>query len=119
MDINYWNKKIYRNDDDTFVEGGLNAKEFWEEFGIKSGPMFKDCCWSHIPARWADDVRIFIKQVQSELGEQVMFKQIKEKWCNLTVYYSSTDQEAGERMRQLEKECIDRLIAKDLHPPRE
>ena len=119
MNINYWNQKIYRNSDDSFVEGSMGAKEFYEEFGIKSYPLFKDQCYYHVPARWADDVRMFVKQVQSELGDRITFKQIKEKWCWLTVYYSAADQEADERLKQLERECIDRLIAKDLHPARE
>ena len=119
MNIDYWNQKIYKNDDDSFVEGGWGAKEFYEEFDIKSGPMFGGCCWSHIPARWTDDVRVFLKQVRSELGNRITFRQIKEKWCSLTVYYDSADQEAHDRLKQLERECIDRLIAKDLHPSRE
>lgn len=119
MDIDYWNKKIYKNEDGTFVDGGLNPKQFWEEFGIKSFPLFKDRCYYHIPQRWADDVKIFVKQVQDELGDRIEFTQIKEKWCELTVYYSSKDKEAGERLKELKKECVDRLIEKGVHPPRE
>jgi hypothetical protein len=119
-DINEWNEKIYRNSDGKFVEGpSLGPKEFWEEFQIKSGPMFKDACWSHIPVKWTDDVRLFLKQVREELGDRVSFSQIKEKWCELTVYASTKDDAARDRLCELEKECIDRLIEKGVHPPRE
>lgn len=114
--VDEWNKKIYKNEDDSFVGGGLGAKEFFEEFGIKSGPLFEDKCWSHIPERWADDVRLFIKQVQSELKDQVEFGQIKEKWCRLTVYYCAENENANKRVKELINECIDRLIAKGVHP---
>ena len=119
MDIDYWNRKIYRDDVGNFVEGGLKAQQFWDEFKIESGPLFKDQCYSHIPEKWADDVRLFIKQVQSELGSRIIFKQIKEKWCWLTVYYGVTDIEADNRLKELERECMDRLIQKGIHPARE
>jgi len=119
MNVNEWNKKIYKNEDGSFVEGGMHAKEFFEEFGIESFPLFKDKCYSHIPARWADDVKIFLKQVQAELKDRVVFQQIKEKWCWFTVYYTFVDEESNKRMRELINECIDRLIVKGVHPPRE
>jgi len=118
FNVDEWNKKIYKNEDGSFVEGGLNAKHFFEEFGIESFPMFRDKCYYHIPERWADDVRIFLKQAQSELKDKIVFQQIKEKWCWFTVYYTFVDELANNRMKELINECIDRLIAKGVHPPR-
>jgi hypothetical protein len=117
--IDEWNKKIYKNEDGSFVQDQMNAKEFWEEFQIESFPMFKDKCYYHIPARWRDDVKIFLKQVQAELKDKVEFQQIKEKWCWLTVYYTFVDEVSNQRMKELINECIDRLIAKGVHPPRQ
>ena len=111
-----WNKKIYRDESGDFVKGNLGAEEFWEEFGIKSGPKFREACWSHIPSKWADDVRLMLKQVQDELDDRISFRQIKEKFCWLTVYYDAKDEEAKTRMDELIVECQDRLGAKDLHP---
>lgn len=106
--VHEWNKKIYRNEDDSFYrEGELNAEEFWNEFQIKSGPKFREACWSHIPARWADDVRTLLKKVQDELGDKVSFTQIKEKFCQLTIYYSCEDDHAKQRMSELISECVD------------
>jgi hypothetical protein len=119
FNVEEWNNRIYRNADGSFVEGGLNAKEFFEEFGIESFPLFRDKCYYHVPERWADDVRIFIKQAQTELGHKFVFTQIKEKFCWLTVYYTPLDESADNSMKELINKCIDRLIEKGVHPPRE
>lgn len=120
MNVDEWNKKIYKNEDGSFVEdSGMHAEEFWNDFGIESYPKFKNRCYSHIPARWREDVKTFLKQVQVELKDRVEFQQIKEKWCWFTVYYTSADEQASARMKELIGECIDRLIAKGVHPPRE
>ena len=116
MDLSDWNKKIYRNEDGSFVGGGLHAEELWEEFGIKSGPKFERACWSHIPERWAEDVRVFIREVQAELGDRVVFEQIKEKFCDLTVYCRCVDDYARKRLLELKQECVERLINKGVHP---
>lgn len=116
-DTRDWNYRIYRDDNGEFIrEGGLGADEFWDEFQIKSGPKFKDACWSHIPAKWADDVRLMLHQAQKELGDRVSFTQIKEKFCYLTVYFGAKDEEAKKRMNELIVECEVRLRAKDLYP---
>ena len=111
-----WNHRIYRDEDGKFMEGNLGAEEFWAEFEIKSGPKFRDACWSHIPAKWADDVRQMLSQAKSELGDRIDYRQIKEKFCCLTVYFDAKDDEAKNRMNELISECEKRLIAKDLHP---
>jgi len=113
-----WNKIIYRNDDGSFIKDrGMEAEDFWKEFSIRSAPKFADACWSHIPARWADEVREMLRKAQQELGEQVEFIQIKEKLCRLTVYYSSADDHAKQRMSELITECTEKLINKGVHPP--
>jgi len=115
-DVRDWNYKIYRDEKGEFVKGNLGAEEFWDEFGIKSGPKFRDACWSHIPGKWAEDVRLMLTKAQKELGDRVNFTQIKEKMCWLTVYYAAKDDEAKSRMSELIVECQNRLRAKDLHP---
>lgn len=115
MDLEYWNKKIYKNEDGSFVCGGLGAEEFWEEFKIKSAPKFKGACWFHIPERWAKEVREFIRAVQEEFGDKVQFAQIKEKFCWLTVYYDC-DKETRKRVEELRAECIKKLVEKGVHP---
>lgn len=111
-----WNKRIYRNDDDSFTEGNLGCEEFWNEFQIKSGPKFREACYSRIPGKWADDVRQMLKQAQLELGDKINYRQIKEKFCCLVVSFDAKDEEAEKRMNELISECQKRLMAKDLHP---
>jgi hypothetical protein len=60
-----------------------------------------------------------LQKVRDELGDRVEFSQIKEKFCDLTIYYSTKDDEARTRMRELIAECRNKLIAKGVHPPRE
>lgn len=117
-----WNNKIYWNEDGTKADGDIQSQDFWDTFGIKSWPTFKNACSYHVPGKWADDVEQFIKQVQLELEGRVSFDQIKEKWCRFTVYYScieKDDEDAETRMRELIQECIDRLISKGVHPPKQ
>lgn len=115
--INEWNEKIYRNEDGSEVEGRLGADEFWDEFQIKSWPKFRDACAFHIPGKWAEDVREFLTRVRDELGDKVQFAQIKEKFCQLTVYNSCADEETRERLNELKIECVRNLIKKGVHPP--
>ncbi|KKM60740.1 hypothetical protein LCGC14_1538870, partial [marine sediment metagenome] len=85
--INEWNEKIYRNEDGSEVEGTLGADEFWDEFQIKSWPKFRDACVSHIPGKWAEDVREFLTRVRDELGDKVQFAQISvpEGWIDFAI----------------------------------
>jgi len=105
-----WNTKLYFNS-----PRGVDHK-LWKKFGIRSAPEHKDACWSHIPFKWEDDVRIMLKATRDELGDKIEFKQIKEKFCHLTVYFIAKDDVASERMTELIKQCKDRLISKDIHP---
>lgn len=120
--VNKWNRKIYWNEDGTRASEsghGIGPEEFWDEFKIKSWPKFRDSCAFYVPTKWADDVREFIVKVQNELGDRITFRQIKEKWCRLTVYFRATDDEAGTRMYELIQECINNLIEKGIHPPKQ
>jgi len=115
--VHDWNAKIYRNADGSFIKGGLDSESLWDKFGIKSGPKFREACWSHIPPTWSDEVGEFITQVQTELGDLIAFKQIKEKFCMLTVYFSTKDEDARKRVYELQAECVAKLIKKGVHPP--
>jgi len=117
--VHEWNTKLYWNEDGTRAKPGFQAEEFWDEFKIKSWPKFQDACAYHIPSKWVYDVRIFVKQVQDELKDRIAFAQIKEKFCRLTVYFNATDEEARTRAHELIQECIDRLINKGVHPPKQ
>lgn len=117
LNVQEWNKKIYRNEDDSFVDGDqITADELWDEFQIKSHPKFRGSCYSHIPIRWTEDVRSMLRRIRDEFGDKVEFSQIKEKWCNLTIYYSAPD-EIKDRVREIIVECKDSLISKGIHPP--
>ena len=116
FDVSEWNKKIYRNEDGSFIQGEeITPNEFWEKYQIRSGPKF-NACWSHIPIRWTEDVRNMLSKIRKEFGEQVTFDQIKEKWCSLVIYYSAPD-EIKDKVREIIKECKDNLISKGIHPP--
>jgi hypothetical protein len=121
--VNEWNKKIYRNADGSFVKGDkITTTELWESFKIKSAPKFRDACWSEIPVRWTKNVRIMLGKISEEFGDTVTIEQIKEKWCNLTVYFhlcSSIDDKdkATKRIQELIKECKENLIYEGVHPP--
>lgn len=110
MYLDEWNRKLYG-------ESGWGAEEFWLELQLKSWPKFENECAYHIPAAWTEDVTVLVKTIQQELGDRITFQQIKEKYCDLVVYFSSKDTEAGDRARELIRECIANLINKGVHPP--
>jgi len=115
--IHEWNRKIYRPNGE-FEKKTLSAEDLWDKFKIKSGPKFMDACWSDVPNVWVDDVSDFILKVQEELKDKIEFTQIKEKFCQLTVYFTSADENTRKRMNELIEECIGKLIKKGVHPPR-
>jgi hypothetical protein len=117
MDLEYWNRTIYKDENGKFIEGGIKAKELWNEFSIESYPLFKGACYSHIPEKWAEDVRIMLRQIKLELGDRVQFQQIKEKFCELVVYYKAEDDKVYERVKSIISECINRLRDKGIYPP--
>lgn len=117
MILDKWNKKIYKNEDGSIVEGNkILPKELWEDFQIKSFPLFRNACYFHIPIKWTKDVREMLKKARSELGDKIKFCQIKEKFCDLRVYYDASDNEADIKMKELISECRNNLIVKDVHP---
>lgn len=65
----------------------LLPDELWEKYGIKSWPKFKGACSHHVPDAWADDVRVMIEEIRAKYQDKVVFHQIKEKFCELRVYY--------------------------------
>ena len=120
--VSHWNTIIYpRGDDGRHIEytDKITNDELWEKFGIKSWPKFKDACASHVPPTWSGEIRELLTKAQDELGDRISYAQIKEKWCRLTIYYKSNDDEAQARMRELISECREELIEKGVHPPNE
>lgn len=117
MDVNYWNKVIYKDANGDWAKGNeITVDEFWDKFQIKSWPKFKDGCACHVPVKWADDVRVMLTRARNELGDRIDFRQIKEKWCTLTVYYSAADEVAQNRMKELISECVEQLQIKKVYP---
>jgi len=117
MDVNYWNKVIYKNDDDSWAKDNeITVDELWDKFQVKSWPKFKDGCACHVPSKWSDDVRIMLTKARSELGDRIDFRQIKEKYCTLTIYYNAADDAAQNRMRELIAECVEQLQIKKVYP---
>lgn len=109
--LDQWNDKLYPGRNDNSVPGS-----FWEEFDIESAPRNNRACWSHIPKKWETDVRLMLGTARSELGKRIEFAQVKEKFCSLVVYFTSKDDDAHTRMRELVEECKGRLKGKGLHP---
>jgi hypothetical protein len=113
--LHYWNNRLYSefNDDKYKTPKSCNAEWFYE-FGIESAPKFRDKCWSHIPVCWAEDVKLMIESIQEQCPS-VTFRQIKEKFCQLTVYMSGSDLDLATAYHEVTK-CKQRLINKDIHP---
>ena len=118
--LHYWNTLLYW---DTVLNcqqsGSWGADEFWDEVQVESWPKFTNRCASHIPFAWVEDVKQLILQAKKELGDKIDFTQIKEKFCMLTIYKQCEDEQTAARFRELELECIERLIKKGVHPPRQ
>lgn len=116
FDLHTWNRKIYDGPDGKPLPGSWNAKELWEKFQIKSGPLFPDACWSFIPAKWVEDVTKLIEDIRLELSDKIEFVQIKEKYGRLTIYYDNCPKEERDRLEEHIERCRYRLREKDLHP---
>lgn len=105
-DLSLWNS-FYSD------SGEYGADWFWENFNIKSAPRFDDKCWSHIPKVWADDVTELLHSLQSNFD--ITFVQIKEKFCELVVYYQAPENQR-EEINKLIKETKDKMCKKAIHP---
>lgn len=105
-DLGLWNS-FYRD------EGEHGADWFWENFQIKSAPLYKEACWSHIPKVWADDVAELLHTLQDKFD--ISFVQIKEKFCELIVYYDAP-QEQKEEISKLIKATKENMRNKAIHP---
>jgi len=93
--------------------GEYGADWFWKNFGIKSSPLYKDECWSHIPKVWAEDVSKLLHTLQSSFD--INFIQIKEKFCELVIYYSAPEYQR-EKINNLIKETKEKMCEKAIHP---
>jgi len=107
-DLSNWNKRLYSNND-----SGCGAQWFWDNFKIKSAPLYRDSCYSHIPSLWADDVAIMIRNIQGLSKNSVQFTQIKEKFCDLVVY-RDCPKEYEKAVSQEVQDCRNRLKEKNL-----
>ncbi len=105
-DLGLWNS-FYRDD------GEHGADWFWESFQIKSAPLYEDECWSHIPKVWANDVSELLHTLQSKFN--ISFVQIKEKFCELIIYYNAPEFQKKE-IDKLIKDAKDKMRAKAIHP---
>lgn len=117
-ELHAWNAKLYpRNDTDgTRTDHPVSDKYFWSEFKIKSGPLFREAAWSHLPGCWSEDVTALIHQIQAKYGDTVRFAQIKEKFCDLTIYFQAGSPEETADINDMIKQCRDTLRSKGLIP---
>lgn len=115
-DLMDWNAKLYR-DQHPGLTGEYGADWFWNELEIKSAPKFKDCCWHHIPKCWADEVKAMVVELREKFPS-IEFTQIKEKFCDLTVYWSieDYDSDVSNKVRQVIKKYKNKLRDEGLHP---
>ena len=117
-----WNKKLYTEREGKFgIPKDLGAQWFWDNFQIKSAPLYREECWYHIPIAWGDEVHKMITNIRQKFGDQVEFRQIKEKMAWLTVYYRVSEDLADkdkikENVNQLIQIAQANLRDKDLHP---
>ena len=81
-----WNKKVYGPNPEH-----LEADWFWSRFRIQSAPKFPLQCWYHIPKTWENEVADLIGRIQKTFGNKVEFRQVKEKFCGLVVYWVTSD----------------------------
>ena len=115
--VHKWNEIIYKDANGAFVEGErLDTEALWNDYKIKSWPKFKDACSYCIPIKWVSEIRILIEAIQTELGDKFKFSQIKEKWCNLTIYFDRTDDKSTDIAEKLIAKCKNNLIAQGIHP---
>jgi hypothetical protein len=82
----------------------LGPQELWDEFGIRSAPLFKDCCWSGVPDGWSSEVRKLITDLQRMVPD-ISFLQIKEKFRELRVYYLLEHEENHKRVEARIRVC--------------
>ena len=116
LDVSYWNSVIYKNKDGTHYQCDhpLNPQALWEEFQVQSHPVFRGKCYSHIPDKWVDDVRIMLTEIRKIEGVDI--SQIKEKWCSLVVSARALNEEDSDKIKQLVSECVIRLQSKGVYP---
>lgn len=111
-DIQQWNKLLYQDSKDG---KGWGAKEFLDELQLESWPLFKDKCAYHIPYKWTQEVKSLVQNIRELFGDQVVFKQIKEKFAWLTVYYDCPEELRPEVQRAISY-AQDNLRAQGWHP---
>lgn len=112
--VNDWNKKLYREGELT---GEYGADWFWDNFQIKSAPLFKNACWYHIPKKWGSAVADMVNELKST-HPNIQFAQIKEKFCCLTVYFDNIQKDYAEDVYFIVEKCRERLRAEGVHPPK-
>jgi len=131
--MNRWldkaNKIVY--DCDSRLRGKpLSPEEFSEEFNIPCWPYDRKGFGSHIPDSWADEIRIFLKDFEEQVGDFFVIDQIKEKYCSLVIYtrtvydYSMEEDEdinilwneKSDIIEKLKKGVVDKLKAKGVYP---
>lgn len=102
-ELHKWNSKLYG------LGGELGAEWFWTRHRIRSAPKFRDECWSHIPHLWEGAVTKLITKIQKTYGNKVEFRQIKEKYIHLTVYYQVAEEVGLIEADKIQSE-VDKMI---------
>ncbi len=110
QELHDWNKKIYGTTPEH-----LQADWFWSRFRIRSAPLHRDACWSHIPKSWEKPVEIMITEIQRTFGAKVQFSQIKEKFIHLTVYFQAETDEIRDKVNTVIEMTRVELRSRGLH----
>lgn len=120
MDIWYWNDIVYKTKSGDFFKSPspLLPEELHSEFGIACHPIVKGASYSHIPDKWAEDVRIMLVKLRNEFDGLITITQVKEKYCELVVYWDTNpgcivDKKA---VKKIINDCIITLKSKKIYP---
>jgi len=112
-----YNDVVYKCEDS--LNGTPISEEEFESLGVDSRYS------NHVPASWADEVRELLTKWQANsLSQYLNIVQVKEKFCELTIYYDKvTGGEVADMpnvaeaaFSELESETIQKLIAKGVYP---
>ncbi len=120
-DINYWNKKLYRDEEGKSLPGQWTNEDFYSKFGIRSWPLYEKAYACHLPSPWNEDVEKLLNEIKNKYKALVTIQQIKEKWANLTIYYDilsdgSEREVIFKEVNKMINDTKDILRAKGLHP---
>jgi hypothetical protein len=109
-ELSEWNKKLYQGKKE------LGADWFWDNFQLKSAPLYPNACWYHIPEDWERPVAILLATIQQKFGDRIELIQVKEKFCTLVVYFSAATDEIYDLIQGAVELTRQELRERGVHP---